>query len=222
MIFRWRSRIVGCRLRCVARHGAGARWDDDGRLGIARSDLAEHAVLIVSTVGSERSNRAIHLIEQSADLGGIADVAGGQRRRLDLSGVSIHGDVQLAPRPPCLRAVLLEQPLARAAEFQPCAVHQQLYGTGTWSGANYVQALGPAAQGGVVWHGQVETEQSDDGADQPFALTQRQAEHRPQRQRHRNGQGRVSRLAASRGAGLRLPRGDCRVGEPDRQAAALP
>ena len=73
----------------------------------------------------------------------------------------------------------------------------------------------------MVRHGEIEAEQGDDGADQPFGLPQRQAEHRPQRQRRRDGQGRIARLAASRRSRLSLPGRDRRVGEPDRQAAAL-
>jgi hypothetical protein len=44
------------RLCSVARHCAGARWDDNGRLGMTRDNLAVDvdAVLIVSTVGGER------------------------------------------------------------------------------------------------------------------------------------------------------------------------
>ncbi len=79
---------------------------------MTRGDLAVDAVLIVGAVGGERGNRAIHLIEQGADLGRIVDVAGGQRGRRNLPGVGVHGNVQLAPRPPCFRAVLLEQPFA--------------------------------------------------------------------------------------------------------------
>ena len=62
-----------------------------------RGNLAIDAVLIVSTVGSERSGQAIYLIEQRSDLRGIIDVVGGQRCRRDLPGVGIDSDVQLAP-----------------------------------------------------------------------------------------------------------------------------
>ncbi len=211
MVCRCRSRIVGA-VSAVSLGTALERGGTiDGRLGITRGDLAIDAVLIVSTVGSERGDRAIDLIEQRPDLRGIVDVAGGQRRRRDLPGVGIHGDVQLAPGPPCLRAVLLEQPFARAAKLQPGAVHQQVHGTGAWPRTNHIQRLGPAAQGGVVRHREIEAEQGDDGADQSFGLPQRQAEHRSQRQRRRNSQGRIARLTASRGPrfslpGLRLPR----------------
>lgn len=85
--------VSHCRrcLGCVARHGAGARWDDDGRLGVARGNLAEDAVLIGGAVGGERSDWTIDLVEQSADLGGVADVVGGQRRRRDQSSVGVPG-----------------------------------------------------------------------------------------------------------------------------------
>ena len=44
------------------------------------------------------------------------------------------------------------------------------------------------AQGGVVRHREVEAEQGEDGADQPFGLPKGQAEHGSQRQRGRNSQ----------------------------------
>jgi len=67
---------------------------DDGRLGMTGGDLAIDAVLVVSPVGGERRDRAIHLIEQGPDLRGVIDVARGQRRRRDLPGVGVHRDVQ--------------------------------------------------------------------------------------------------------------------------------
>lgn len=116
----------GCRLRCVAGHGVGAWRDDSGRLGMTHGDLAINAVLIVSTAGGERRDRAVHLIEQGPHLRSIIDVAGGGRRRRDLSGVDVHGDVRLPPRSPDRRAMLLDQPFARTTEFEPRAVHQQV------------------------------------------------------------------------------------------------
>ena len=80
----------------------------------------------------------------------------------------------------------------------------------------------PAAQGRVVRHREIDTEQGDDGTDQPFGLPKGQAEHGSQRQRRRNSQGRIARLTSSRRPWFSLPGRDRRVGEPDRQAAALP
>lgn len=111
--------------------------------------------------------------------------------------------------------------LAGAAEFEPRAVDRQVHGTGAWPGANHVQALGPATERRVVWHGEFEAEQTDDGANQPFGLPQRQTEHRPQRQRRCDGQGRIARLTASSGPRLSFSCSDRRAGEPHRQAAAL-
>ncbi len=189
---------------------------------MAGGDLAIDAVLVVGAVGGERRDRAIHPIEQGPDLRGIIDVAGGQRRRRDLPGVGVHGDVQLASGAPCFCAVFLEQPFARAAQLQPRTVHQQMHGTGAWPGANDVQTLGSAAQGRVVRHRETETEQGDDGADQPFGLPQCQAEYRSQRQRGRDRQARIAWLAASRRSRLSFPRRNRRIGKPHGQAATLP
>lgn len=60
---------------------------------MTRDDIAVDTVLIVSTVGSQRGDGALHLIEQSANLRGIVHVTGGQRSRRDLAGVSVDGDV---------------------------------------------------------------------------------------------------------------------------------
>ena len=188
---------------------------------MTRHDLTVDAVLIVSTVGGKLRDRAIHLIEQEPNLRGIIDITGGQRRRRDLPNVGVHGNVQLAPRPPGFRAMLLKQLSAGPAELQSRTIDQQVQGTGARPRANHVQAVGPAAQGGVVRHREIETEQGDNGADQPFGLPQRQAEHRTQRQRRRDSQSRRARLTASRAPRLSFPSCDRSVGEPNRQAAAL-
>jgi hypothetical protein len=73
---------------------------------------------------------------------------------------------------------------------------------------------GPAAE--------IKIEQGDDGTDQAFGLPKGQAEHRSQRQRRRNSQGRIARLAAARCPWLCLPRRDCRVGKPNGQTTTLP
>src|SRR5882757_768395 len=73
----------------------------------------------------------------------------------------------------------------------------------------------------MVWRREIETKQPKHRCDQSFGLAQRQTEDRPQRQRRRDRQGRVARLAAARAAGLGLPRRNRRFREPHGQAAAL-
>src|SRR4029077_12302912 len=67
--------------------------------------------------------------------------------------------------------------------------------------------------------GEIETEQADDGADQPFGLPQSQAEHDAQRQRRRDRQGRIVWLTAPRGPWFGAPGRDRLFAEPDRQTA---
>src|SRR3954471_2338094 len=119
--------------------------------------------------------------------------------------------------------MLLDQPLPGPAELQPRAVHQQVHWRTPrlWSRHRHLQALRPAAQGGMVGNGKIETKQTDDRADQAFGLAQGQAEYRLERQPRRDRQRRVVRLTARRGAGLGVPGRDRRLGEPDGQAAAL-
>ena len=73
----------------------------------------------------------------------------------------------------------------------------------------------------MIGNGEVETEQSDDGADQSFGLPQRQAEHRSQCQRRGDCQSRIAWLATRCRPRLSTPGRDRRLGEPDCQAAAL-
>ena len=83
----------------------------------------------------------------------------------------------------------------------------------------HLQRLGPAAQRGMVRHGEVKPEQSDDGADQPLGLPQRQAKDRAQHQRRGDRQRRVMRLAARRGSRLGPPRLDRLVRKPHGESA---
>ena len=73
----------------------------------------------------------------------------------------------------------------------------------------------------MVGNGEIETKQTDEGADQAFGPAQGQAEYGFERQRRRDRQRRVVRLTARRGAGLGAPGRDRRLGKPDCQAAAL-
>ena len=129
--------------------------------------------------------------------------------------------MQLAPGSAAGCAVLFNQPFAGSAELQASAVHQQMQRAGTGPPERrHLQRLRPAAQRGMVRHREVKPEQSDDGADQPLGLPQRQAKDRAHRQRRGDRQGRVMRLAARRGSRLRPPRLDRLVRKPDGQAAS--
>jgi hypothetical protein len=68
----------------------------------------------------------------------------------------------------------------------------------------------------MVWRREIETKQPKHRCDQSFGLAQRQTKDHPQRQRRRDRQGRVARLAAARAAGLDLPRRNRRFREPGR------
>src|SRR4051794_30830485 len=74
--------------------------------------------------------------------------------------VGISAEVQLSPGPARLRAVLLDQPLARPVELQARAVHQQGHGLGAGPWSWDLQRLGSAAQGGVVGNRESEPEQT--------------------------------------------------------------
>ena len=121
-------------------------------------------------------------------------------------GTTLDGTVKL---------VLFNQPFAGSAEFQPGAVHEQMQRTGTGPPERrHLQRLGPAAQRGMVRRGEIKSEQSDDGADQPLGLPQRQAKDRAQRRLRGDRHGGIMRLAAWCGSRLRAPRLDRLVCKP--------
>jgi hypothetical protein len=84
-----------------------------------------------------------------------------------------------------------------------------------------LQRLGAAAQGRVIGHSQIQTEELKDRADQSLSLAQRQTEHRPQRQRRPDRQSRVVGLTTACCARLSPPGRDRVVREPDGQTSAL-
>jgi hypothetical protein len=73
----------------------------------------------------------------------------------------------------------------------------------------------------MVSHREVETQQVNEGSNQPFGLPQGQAEDSTQRQCRGDRQSRIVRLTAPRGPRLSAPGRDRLVGEPDRQTSAL-
>jgi hypothetical protein len=101
------------RLGHGARHGTGPRWHDHGSIGVPPGGLTMDAVLVVGALGGERGDWARDLVEQGTNLAGVIDVVRRQLGRDDPSGVGVHTDVQLAPRPACPAPVLLNQPMAR-------------------------------------------------------------------------------------------------------------
>src|SRR3954447_22756190 len=214
-----------------AGHGGRARRNDDDRLGMALGHVGVNALLVVRAVRREGGDRVRDWVQQGADLGGVVFVAVGQGGGHDPAGLGVHAEMELPPRPAPLGAVLLDQPRARAVELQPRAVDQQVHGAGIAASAairtvaarlrpRHLQRLGPAAQGGVVRHGEVEPEQADDGADQPFGLAVRQPEHGLERQRRQDRQVGILGLPAPARAPLGLPRLVRLVRKPDRHAAA--
>ena len=117
--------------------------------------------------------------------------------------------------------MLLDQPLARTAELQASAVHQQVHGLGARARPRHLQRRCPAAEGGMVGHPQRQAEQADDRTDQPLGLPVGEAEHGAQGQCRQDRQRRIPGLPTPGGARLRRPRFDRLGGEPDRQAPAL-
>src|SRR5207248_2934381 len=99
----------------LARNGTRTRWHNDRCIGMAGSDLAVDAVLVVCTIAGQRSDGSVNLVEQGTDLRAVIDIIGSQGRRDDPTGVGIDTDVQFAPRPAPARTVILDQPFAGAS-----------------------------------------------------------------------------------------------------------
>ena len=103
-------------LRGFARHRIRARRHDHGRLGMARRDLGIDVVAVVGAVAGDGRHRPIHVVEQGTDLGAVVGILVGQHRGDDPAGVGVRREMQHSPGPTPLGAVLLDEPLARAAE----------------------------------------------------------------------------------------------------------
>jgi DNA-binding NarL/FixJ family response regulator len=102
--------------------------------------------------------------------------------------VVLNGDIYVPP------FVLLQTETAHLA-----ALKIEAGSAGRW---RYLQRFRTAAQRGVVRHGEVKPERSDDRADQTFGLAERPAKHHAHRQGRADRQGGVMSLAAWRGPRL--------------------
>ena len=133
---------------------------------MALGNTGVDAVLVGSAIPSEQGHRARDLIKQGTALSTVVDLLGCERDSDDLAVAGVQADVQLLPRPARPGAVLFLQPLARAAQAQARAVHQQVQGLATPAPqrARYLQRFGPTAQGRVARHRQSEPDQVLGGA----------------------------------------------------------
>jgi hypothetical protein len=78
-----------------------------GRVGLALGDGAVDRLAVVGAIGRDRGDGAGGSIEQRADQGGVALLAGGQLGGEDLAAVGIDREMELSPGPPATLAVLL-------------------------------------------------------------------------------------------------------------------
>jgi hypothetical protein len=73
----------------------------------------------------------------------------------------------------------------------------------------------------MIRDSEIQTEELEDRADQPFGLAQRQPKHRPEGQGGPDRQDRVVRLTTACGAGFGPPSGNRLFREPDHEASTL-
>ena len=119
-----------------------------------------------------------------------ASVTPGSRhhRRLDLVRLRVDGQVELQPGPPLGVAVLADLPLALAVDLQPGAVEDQVERPLGLLGQRDPDGGGPAAEGGVIGHGQVHLHQLEERAGEPLGGPQGEVVDGPERQQALDGQ----------------------------------
>ena len=169
-----------CRSRCagdVSAVSLATALDRGGATTLAsgcRRDLGVDIVPIERAVGGEGGDGTVDPFEQGADLRAIISVRGRQHRGGDPAGVGVGGQMQFLPGPPLAAPVFLHQPVARPAQAQAGAVHEQVHRprVGRTPRPRHLRRLGPAAEGAVVRSGEIEVEQVEDRADQPLGLAQ--------------------------------------------------
>jgi hypothetical protein len=177
-----------------------------------------HAGSVIAAIAQEDLHRLGDLVEQGLDLGRVIDVAVGQDGGDDPAGHRVEADVQRSAACGCRAS-----PLARPAQLQAGTIDHQVDRPASGAGLRrQFQALCPSAEGGEIWHRQVNAEQLEDGADQSLGLAQRQVEHCPQCQSCRDCQIRVVRLTTRRGPRHGFPGGDGLIRKPHGQTAPLP
>src|SRR3954469_21870584 len=97
-----------------------------GGVGLALSHGAVNRLAVIRTVRDHRGKGTGDLIEQGADLGGVALLVARQLGREDFAGAGINGQMKLTPGPLAAHTVLLRQPLARAVDLQPSCVYHDV------------------------------------------------------------------------------------------------
>jgi hypothetical protein len=112
------------RTRITVRDGRRARRDHHLDLIAVRGDCLVGGHAIIRTIGRHLDNRMVNLIEQRADLGRIIRILIRQRVRHDHAVRRVHRQMQLAPFPARLHAVLCLQPLTGSVDLQSGAVDQ--------------------------------------------------------------------------------------------------
>jgi len=121
--------------------------------------------------------------------------------------------------------MLFLQPLASAADLQPCAIDQDVDRPFLRDAiivplVRRLPLTGPTAQGRVIGNDEIQPNQLQYRGQEAFGLPQPQAEHQPQRQGSLNRQIGIARLTAARRSLRRSPGRQCLGRHPKRQTSA--
>src|SRR3954453_3512239 len=125
----WRSRCVGAASAPAlgAAVERGGMTTSTGGSGLVVGHGPVDGLTIVRPVRDHRTEGARDLLEQRADLGGVALLVGGQLAGEDLASAALHREVQLPPGAFPTLALLLRQPFARAEDLQPGRIDHHVH-----------------------------------------------------------------------------------------------
>ncbi len=177
---------------------------------------------VVSTIGGDLGNVALHLRQQVGKDFVVVPVGGGHLDADDVLGRFIHGQVDLAPGAALAYAVLAYLPLAFTDDLQPGGVRHDMRrasATTTWNLP--LQCGRPTRHVGVVRYRQVQSAQTHQVFEQAFSGPVGQKEQRLERQAGLNRYVRVKPRFASTDRRRSPTLGKARVVKPDRQIASI-
>jgi len=130
-------------------------------------------VAVVGTICGQAADGAFDLPKQIRCMGRVVTVAIGQHVGGNLAAAGVHGEVKLAPLP-AGPPVFLRVPLALPEQLQAGAVQHEVHRPvvpGSTMLPSGESATAPG-QGGVVGHGQIESEQAQHAPAERLGLAQ--------------------------------------------------
>ena len=199
--------------RSLLRRDRGARFP--------LSDRVITVAAVVGPVGGDLLDLVCNLRQQVRQQLRVLERVGRDRRGHQLPGGLVHAEMEFAPSAALRVPVLAHLPLALAVDLDAGRVHDQVQWLSLASARQLDRKL-PATptQRRVIGHAQLDAEQPDERARQPFGGTQWQSVHLFQRRHAKDGRVGVGRrLPALARALMVVPLLDHLVADPQRQTS---